>query len=257
MKKLSIISYVFIGVSFIVGCNKKAERVADFSFSSAKQAFLKVNYVSAYPGNPGIHIRVNGNRVSNVITARTPFPGGGYNTGGGSNPGYLEITPGTTELSIAIPNKNANTDSVVLFTKSLSFDAGKNYTVHITDTAANIKYAVINDDVKLPEPDRSKYIFINLMPNVAAVDLYYGTTLVASSIPYLGNSGYFNMQVAGVAATAWTIREAGTGPSGPALATYTSGNTILSQRIYTVFAIGYKGSTDAIRKPYVSFLLNR
>jgi hypothetical protein len=257
MKKLSIIVSVFAGIIFLSGCKKEAEKIADFSFTPSSQALLKVNFVSNYAANPGVQISINKIRVSNLISARTPFPGGGFNTGGGSNPGYLEVTPGSVELSVAIPKKNTNTDSVTLFDKTITLEAGKYYTAHITDTGTNAKVVVLTDDLSAPEYAKAKYRFVNLMPNVAAVDLYYGTTLVASNVPYLQSSNYFSILVAGTTAQAWNVRESGTGPTGTVLATYTSSNTIITNRIYTAFALGYKGATDAARKPYVSFLYNK
>jgi hypothetical protein len=143
---------------------------------------------------------------------------------------------------------------VVLFNTTFNVEANKYYTAHITDTGANTKILLLTDDISFPEPGTSRYKFVHLMPNVGAVDLYHGATLVASNVPYLGST-VFTRPLSGAAAD-WTIREAGTGSAGVAFSTYSSSNTILAQRAYTVFAVGYKGLTDAVKKPYVSFLLN-
>ena len=92
------------------------------------------------------------------------------------------------------------------------------------------------------------------MPNVAAVDLYFGTEKVASNITYLSSSPYFTIANPALS-TGWFVREAGTGPTGTVLATYTSANTYVSTRVYTIFALGYKGSVATTTKPYVSFFL--
>lgn len=258
MKKISIIiPAVFAILLFCMSCEKKLERTAEYTSPQSNEALLKINYNSAYALNPGIQLSLNKTRVSNVITTRTPFPGGGYNTSGGNFPDYLTVTPGSVELSVAIPKKNTNIDSVVLFTKSITLDAAKNYTAHITDTGANTKIVVLTDDISKPDTGTSKYRFVNLMPNVPAIDLYYGTTVVAANIAYLASSNYFTLPTTNQTAQAWTIRPAGSAPTSTALATYTSSNTILAQRVYTAFAVGYSGSTDAVRKPYISFLLNR
>ena len=95
------------------------------------------------------------------------------------------------------------------------------------------------------------------MPNVPAIDLYYGTTRVATNIPYLGSTDYFDLAVP-TTALAWTIRATGTAATSTALATYTSINTNLNQRVYTAFASGYSGlpTTDP-RRPFVAFYLVR
>ena len=106
MKKILSISILIACFSLIItGCEKKAERIADFTMTTPTEAQLKINFNSAYTANPSVHIKINDVRVSNLITTRTPFPGGGYNTGGDSRPDYLAVTPGGVKLSIAIPAK--------------------------------------------------------------------------------------------------------------------------------------------------------
>jgi hypothetical protein len=87
---------------------------------------------------------------------------------------------------------------------------------------------------------------------VPAIDLYYGTTKVASNIAYKAKSPEFTM-VAGTA-SAWAIRPAGAAPTSTALASYT--NTIPNQRVFTVYARGYQGVTGT-RAPAVALLYNR
>jgi hypothetical protein len=256
MKKLLNIPFFIVCFSVIIAsCEKKAEKIADFTMSTSSETQLKINYNSSYTANPGIQLKLNDVRVSGLITTRTPFPGGGYNTNGDSRPDYLEVKPGVTKLTVSIPKKNTATDSVLLYSTTFNLEANKNFTAHITDTGASTKILVLNDDITMPEAGTARYKFVHLMPNVAALDLYHGTTLVASNIPYLGNVVFTRPTTA--ALPDWTIREAGTPSTGVALSTYSSTNTVLNQRGYTVFAIGYKGPTDAVKKPYVSFLLNK
>ncbi len=254
MKKIFFCSIAFTLLVISTGCDKEIMHKAEYNSDESK-ALVKINYMSLYAANPGVQLSINNQRVSGLITGRTPFPGGGYNTNGSSFPDYLAIAPGTSELSIAIPKKGTNIDSVLLFKTSITTEAGKNQTVHVTDTATSTKTVTTIDDISLPAEGFAKLKFVNLMPNVPAVDLYYGSTLVASNISYLASSNYFTIAVP-AAALAWTIRESGAAPTSTALATYTSANTTLNKRVYTAFAIGYKGSTDAARKPYISFDLN-
>lgn len=256
MKKRSI--FYISGFCLLLGfaaCKKEAERTADFETVPSTRSMLKVNYVSNYAANPSVQLKLNDVRVSPLLTARTPFPGGGFNTGGDNRPDYLNVAPGQNKFSVSIPNKNTANDSIVLYTTNINLEANKNFTLHITDTAANTKMLLVQDDISLPDTGSSRYRFVHLMPNVTALDLYHGTELVAGNIPYLGTTVFTRPTYA--ASTAWTIREAGTGPTGPVLATYSSSNTIITQRGYTAFALGYKGQADAARKPYISFLLNK
>lgn len=255
MKKI-IINSLFISLLVIVSsCTKKIEYLAERTFADNDKAYLKINYLSAYAANPGVQLKINNIRVSDTIKGRTPFPGGGYNTLGSSFPNYLAVTPGANTLSIAIPKKNTNTDSVALFTTSFSLSTGKNYTAHVTDTAAKTKAVLVEDNIGYIDAGTARYKFLNMMPNVPFIDLYFGTTRVCTAIPYLGESNYFTLPFTSVA-TAWTIRETGTSPTSTALATYSSNNTTLNQRGYTAFALGYKSATGA-RLPYISFLLNK
>jgi Domain of unknown function (DUF4397) len=259
MKK-TIINTLLILIIVIAGsCKKQTEYLAERTFVQADNALLKINYLSAYTANPSVQLSINNTRVSGLIAVRNPFPGGGFNTSGQNFPDYLALTPGATALSIAIPKKNTNADSVLLFTTNLILTAAKNYTVHVSDTAANTKAVLLEDDISLPAAGTSKYRFVNMMPNVPLIDLYYGTTKVAAGIPYLGSTGYFNLPSVPAVALPWTIRETGTLPTSTALATYTSGNTLLNQRVYTAFASGYKNPPvpATVKIPFISFLLNQ
>ncbi len=142
----------------------------------------------------------------------------------------------------------------MLFTAPLTLEGGKYYSAHITDTGANTKLLLLQDQLTQPDTGRSRHRFVNLMPNVPAIDLYYGPTKVADNVAYLSASPYFDVPRP-ASNLAWTIREAGTAATSAALATYTSTNTTLDQRVYTSFALGYKGGT-ATRLPYISFYLN-
>ncbi|WP_240755237.1 DUF4397 domain-containing protein [Pedobacter sp. SYP-B3415] len=190
-----------------------------------------------------------------MLTARYPYPGGGYNTLGDSRADYLRATPGKQEVSISIPKRGTLTDSVVLYKTEITTEPGKAYTLHLTDTAANTKSFLTQDDHSIPDSGFVRFRFVNLMPNVPAVDLYYGGVLVVGNISYLSASDYFLRPILTTAAVAWTIRPTGSAPTSTALATYTSANTFLNRRSYTVFATGYSGRTDAVRRPYVSFFL--
>jgi hypothetical protein len=241
------------------GCNRDKEYVATANNVPSGMSFLKVNFNSSYAANPGVQFAVNKTRVSGLVTSRTPYPGGGYNTGGNNYPDYLSVNPGNIEFGVAIPKKNTNADSVVLLTKTLNLAADKHYTLHITDTGANTKSVLVEDNLTLPANNTARFKFVNMVPNVAAIDLYYGTTIVAANIPLMGVSSDFVIPFPSTAnpLQTWSIREAGSLPTSTALATYNSANTVLNQRVYTAFAVGYKGATDNIRKPYISFLLNR
>jgi hypothetical protein len=260
MKKiLSIISAACIASAVLVACNKKTEIKAPFTEAGMESSFLKINYVSSYTLNPSVHLKVNNNRVSNLLTPRTPYPGGGFNTGGGSSNDHMALKPGPNVISVAVPFFSTNRDSLLLASTTVDLKQGRNYTLHITDTAATTKYLLVEDDLTAPSALAVKFKFVNLMPNVPFADLYYGPNLVASNIPYLGVSSSFELPVNGTIVT-WTVRETGTSPTSTALATYNTAAspTATRNRIMTVFANGYKGqTTTSVRRPFLAFYINR
>jgi hypothetical protein len=256
MKNILKTFLLIITTSFVLlGCKKEIAWKADNTLVSSGQARLKINAVTQYRANPSFQLKINGTRVSNLITARTPYPGGGYNTGGGSANDYMAVPSGVVNIIGAIPKAGTATDSVVLFNRNITIDQNKNYSAHIADTGANIRVLVLEDDLTPAESGFAKYRFVNLMPNAPAVDLYFGTTLVATNIAYMSASNYFTVPTTPTAA--WNIRETGTAANSTAMATYAA-NTAVQQttRVYTVFASGYKGlpSTDP-RRPFVAFYL--
>ncbi|WP_443937356.1 DUF4397 domain-containing protein [Pedobacter sp. MW01-1-1] len=255
---ISILSVLII--LGLASCTKNEINYGEYTKITGDEALLKVNYNIALTANPGVQIKVNGTRVSTLITSRYPYPGGGYNTGGDSRPDYLTISPGNNTVSIVIPKKGTNIDSLELYKTSIVTEAGKNYTLHVTDTTSttsSTKSLLVTDDFALPDSGFVKYRFVHLMPNVGALDLYNGTTLVAKNLSYLSASDYFILPTGTPTGTAWSIRLTGTAPTSTAIATYTSASTITNRRSYTVFATGYAGRTDAVRKPYLSFFLIR
>ncbi|MEJ5994100.1 DUF4397 domain-containing protein [Pedobacter sp. Du54] len=249
--KLSIIA--LLAVLLFNGCKKNAINYSDFEYVSPDQARVKINYNVAFYNNPATQIKINGVRVSaTIVTTRYPFPGGGFNTGGGNFGDYLPVNPGANEISVSIPKRGTNIDSIEVYKTTMNMAAGKHYSLHIADTLER-KGLPVEEDVTRPDSGFVRYRFTNLMANVPAMDLYIGTVKVAENIPFMGISAPFTLPTSQVnISSTWTIRPAGALPTSTALATYNSASTLLSSRVYTVFATGYAGNTGA-RLPYVSF----
>jgi hypothetical protein len=260
--KLSICAILLGALAF--GCSKK-EIVYDVSEKlSGDQALLKINYESMYFNNRSVFLRINDQRVSGLITNRTPFPGGGSNTNGSNTPDFLAVPSGSVKLTVSLPYKVDNgLDSITLYSTTLQLAGGKNYVAHITDTAATTKTFLTEEDFTRPDTAQCKFRFVNLMPNVPSIDLYYGAalpgdvdqsldTLKAANVGYLQSSPVF-LQRANLIKY-WKIRPAGAAKtSGTIIASYTSATTVLNQRVYTAFATGYTGKTAASQKPYIAF----
>lgn len=255
MKKLIIPVIAVISAIGLISCEKNIQRELDLIPTNGK-AFIKINYAMAFTVNSGVQLKINGARVSTTLTFPYPFPGGGLNTGGASNPDYLALDPKQIDLVVSRPKVGTAEDSVVLFSKSFANNAiffGTNYTIHLADTGANATGVVVTDNITRPDSGFSRFKFVNLLPNRTALDVYYGTTKVASNIAYKDSSPEFTIKVTGSSA-AWTVRQAGALPTSAALATYTM--TVPNQRSFTVFAAGYSGA-PAPRAARISLLYNR
>ncbi|MFT3980686.1 MAG: DUF4397 domain-containing protein [Ferruginibacter sp.] len=241
-------------VLLATGCKKDDSYKANFTtYSSGDDALLKFIYASAYPANPSVQLSIDDVRVSSLITGRTPFPGGGYNTNGANWPDYLRVEPGTRNVKVSIPKKNTNVDSVVLFTSDITVAAGVRHTASIMDTFTKTKIVVVEDNISKPAANRIRYRFVNLIPNSNPLNLYYGGVLMATGIAYNTPGVVFEMPVPAINTSSWTIREVGGTTD---LATYASVNTLTTQRVFTAFAMGYKGSSVTATRPYISFSIN-
>ena len=250
-------TFIYASLALVVlstGCKKEEGYKQGFESIGAEQARLKVIYASAYSANPLVQLSIDDVRVSHLITGRTPFPGGGYNTTGSNFPDYLNIQPGTRKFTVSIPKKGTNVDSVVFYTTQIEVKAGVQQTLQVTDTLTKTKSLVVVDSVQKPLPGLVRYRFVNLMPNVPKLDLYFGAVLIATNVEY--NTAGFVIDMPVQTTQTWSIRETGTLPTSTALATYPSGSTVANQRVLTAFAMGYKGSTSATLKPYISFAIN-
>jgi hypothetical protein len=234
------------------------------------QGQLKFIYASAYQANPTVIIKINGKAVSNSITGRTPFPGGGYNTAGSNYALYLSVPKGNDTITIVRPKTGTSDDSVVLYKTVINVPDNKPRTLLIGDTltATENKTAsvLINNDLSPLDTGRVRFRFVNLIPNVAAIDLYLNGVKVDSNIAYKQAGNLFVLRTGinapgvtdpnNLPTPTWTIRAAGSAPTSTALASYASANTLLSQRVYTIFTMGYQGAASP-RQPYVSFTLDK
>ena len=255
MKKTLIYSLacVLCVVMVITGCTKNELTLSAGYTETVGVAKLKVVHAMPFALNPSIQIALNGERISSIITYCTPFPGGGLNTGGSSQPDYLAALVGANAIKLSTPNFNTNQDSVLRFSGNVLLEADKNYTAFITDTAATASSVLVTDNVNLPDSGKSNYRFVNLIPNLTAIDLYYNNVLVAGNIPYKGSSTPFSIQVIGASAS-WAIRPAGALASSTAITTYS--NLVPNQRSFNVFCRGYSGATGT-RAPAISLMYLR
>lgn len=248
-------------------CDKAIQDFGEVDFMTANDVIVKINMASVYPDDRYMYVKFNDARITPLIRAREPFPGGGYNTRGDSRPDFLKYTAGLVNVKVALPHKvDRGLDSLILYETQINFEAGKRYTLHVTDTSALTKMILSEEDLSRPDSTFARYRFTNLMPNVPAVDLYYGAaagtaeptqdSLVATNVKYLESSDYFLLNR--ITARTWKVRAAGAPVTNASvLAMYSNAGAVLDRRAYTIYALGYQGYATAIMKPYVSFFLVR
>ena len=277
MKRLFLLFSAFLCIAAIWSCKKNTDVTLPYNVYgvSDKQGQLKIVYASAYLANPTVLIKINGKAVSNLITGRTPFPGGGYNTAGSNFALYLAVPQGADTIRIVKPKVGTDIDSLVFYSTIVTIPDNKAYTLHIADTLVNATQnntasLLVQNDISAIDTGLSRYRFVNLIPNVAtpngAVDLYLNDSLLVSNLGYLKASAVFTTGIgakapgvtnpASIPTPTWAVRPAGAARTTLALASYASANTMGSQRVFTVFAMGYVGGT-ANRLPYVSFTLDK
>ena len=159
---------------------------------------------------------------------------------------------------MSIPKARTNTDSILLFSGNLTNLLSNFYfTSYIVDTGVNTRIIKIDENSTLPAEGTSRFKFIHLMPNLPAVDLYFGASKVASNIVYGATSIDFVLNRNDTAH--WFLRTAGALPTATPITIYPAGNlapqTIPNRRLFTVFSRGYLGSTGN-RLPAISLLYN-
>ncbi|MDB5206389.1 MAG: hypothetical protein JWR72_1464 [Flavisolibacter sp.] len=255
MKKITIsfLTIIFACVAFW-SCKKNVLTVSPYEYTDGL-ALLKINYSCPYFRNPGVQVKINGEKVSSLITYSTPYPGGGLNTGGNTYADYLSVKPGSNSVSLSIPKIGSTEDSILLYKTDVTLTTNDYQTLHFTDTAASTQSVLTKDAANKPDSGFTQFTFVNLIPNSTPLDLYYGTTKVASNVPFKQATEPFLLPSGGTALS-WTLRQAGgTATLGTA---YTSASTTANQRVFTVYARGYVGpATTDIRSAKISFAYNK
>ncbi|MEO8171603.1 MAG: DUF4397 domain-containing protein [Sediminibacterium sp.] len=270
MKKYSLQYFIPVAALFLLFACKKSDGVTNqpytaYGVTSATQGQLKINLAMAYTVDyANMLIKVNGKAVSNLLQTRTPFPGGGYNTRGSNFALYLSVPVGSNTVSVVLPKATTDTDSVVLFNGTVTVPDNEPYTLHIADTAASIKSVLVKNVINSMDTGWCRFKFVNLIPNVAAVDLYLNNVKIKSNLAYLVASDTFSIRtgvnqpgyVPGSTTTTFAVRPAGALATTAALASYASNSSLQSQQALTIFTMGYSGSTGT-RLPFISFTLDK
>lgn len=271
--KRNLFFVLFVSVlcsTIFKSCSESIQDFGAVDFVTGEKAIVKINMASVYPDDRFMVVKFNDVRITPRIQARQPYPGGGYNTRGPSSSEFLMVDAGKINVKISLPKKvDDGKDSLVLYSGDINFKSGGRYTLHIADTGANTRLIPTEEEFVLPDSAYASYKFINLIPNVEAVDLYYGffsnvassqtaaqDSLVAANIKFGEISPTFILHRG--ASKTFKVRPAGAPVTNESvLAFYGNAGSTLNQRQYICYALGYQGQTSVAMKPYVSFMLVR
>lgn len=256
MKKSNF--YILAIIILLGSCEKNTFRATERTGIEGK-SLLKVGLFTMNTVPVSQLIYLNGARSSSLIASPYPYPGGGFNTGGGSGGDYFSLNPGVNTIELYTTNPGtANTISKI-FETSQTLEVNQKYTVYIADTASNMVAISALDNGKTPADSGFTNIrFINLIPNSTAVDFYQNQTLLKSNIKYKEFTEFFDIK-SGTTDT-FSIRTAGAAPGTPAsgLANY---RLVLNtnRRIFSIVSRGYLGITSLTdpRRPSVSVVVNQ
>jgi hypothetical protein len=258
MKHTIIFAAVLFAAAGFSGCKKNTYNVTDRT-SNAGTAQVKLGYFSAYTASTNTILYVNNKPVSNTLTAPFSFPGGGFNMGGSSNGDYLLVTPGATKIQGFAPVPGTGNIASKLFEFTETFAADKFYTFYITDTSSATAGFSIEDSKATPDSGFARIKFINAMPNVPAIDLYKGATnstatLLISNVAFKAASASFDVALP---SDSFFIRPAGAAITTAPIARRAWAANLTNQRIYSMLARGYNGSTLTNHLPNLSVIVNQ
>lgn len=254
MKKYCL--YFFAAVLMLTSCKKNSFNVTDRNGVEGK-ALVKLGIFNMTIASTNILIFNNGQRISGVLAAPYPYPGGGFNTGGSSNGDYFAATPGANNYQYWTTNPGTGNIISKFFETTQTLETNKKYTIYTTDTAANATAVLAPDDAVAPDSGYSRIRFINLIPNSSSLDFYKGNTLLKSNIKYKEFTDFFDIPSSTVDTFSIRIGGSPAGPANTATAFYRFASNN-NQRIHSYVARGYLGlgGTD-LRRPMVSISVNQ
>lgn len=258
MKRLLSITVIAVAVMTAINSCKKNSFAITKRTQPEGKALVKIAMFNAYTATAPVRISINGTVVSNEVIHPVVYPGGGLNVNGSSNSDYLQADPGNNKFEFFVMNTGTPVPASRLFETSQTLEAGKRSTLYITDTSQNTTAVLVNDDTPAPDSGFVRIKFVNLIPNVAALDVYKGlnattATLLMGNIAYKGISAYMNIPSG---TDSFFVR-----PAGSAITTMPvarRGFTLANQRIYTILSRGYNGVTAATnRAANISAIINQ
>jgi hypothetical protein len=204
-------------LSMAAGCKKDDESPT----GPAAATTASVLTVHASPNAPGVDLLVDNVKAGTNLT----FP---------NNTGYLSVNAGTRNIKV-----NVTGTSTTVIAADLPLSAGAAYSIFAVDSVSKIAPVVLVDTLTAPAAGKAHVRFIHLSPNAPAVDV-----AVTGGAVLFGNKtfkSYTSFTPLNAATYNLEVRLAGTSTVVLALPNI----TLVSGKIYTVFAKGFVGGAAA------------
>ena len=179
-----------------------------------------VTVVNASPKSPWLDFSLDNNRLNLIDFSYTSY----WNN--------QRAYTGNRKLSVF-----KYKDKTPLFTKNITLDKDKHYTIFIADSSSKMEAVILNNVSKSAAADSVRIKFANMSPDVAAMDFYVKgeATASATNVTYKNAADFISLK-SGYNAII-EVREHGTSNIlGASLPINLSGGNI-----YTIYTSGFKG----------------
>lgn len=174
----------------------------------------RVRLLHASPDTPNVDVYINGNRILRDFSNKDK-----------SN--YLSLTSGKYQVDIYPAGDKVST----VLSRKINVEAGKPYTVVVTDLVEKLKLVVLEDDPIVPSGE-TKVRFVHLSPNTQPIDIAVKNgDVVFRNIGFKRSSDYLALSPLTVNLE---IRTTGTKDVLLPLPQV----TFQSNQVYTLFAVG-------------------
>jgi hypothetical protein len=242
-------AFLFISAFSLVSCGEEFDFLRNAT-PATNGARIKVFH--AAPDVPGVVASINDKVVSGVLTT-VGVPG--LVTYGSLFPiiDYAVIPSGTAKLKVTVP-ATATTGEVNLST-DLNLADNTYYTVHAFGIAGKYDFFVSQDDLSIPDPEKTYIRFLSALTDSPATGIEFLVNNVVNT-EFTGRStGKENFQAFDQpGSTRFTIfiREKG---KTVALSTLSNLNLVRGKK-YTIIARGSNAATLAAQKPVIGLVSN-
>jgi LPXTG-motif cell wall-anchored protein len=189
------------------------------------QGNAKVRVVHASPDAPAVDVWVDGSKVLTNVPFFTASD-------------YLDVPAGPHDIKVT-PTGDANT--AVIDAKGVAVEAGKAYTIAAVGKLAEIKPAVLADNLAAPAAGKAHVRVVHASPDAPAVDIKVkgGATLIPN-LAFPNDSGYSPVD-------AGTYDLIVTPAGSETVALDLAGTTLEAGKIYDIFAVGLLNGEPKLR----------